>query len=94
MALLLRAEWIVKRFDIPGFSFSSNLISLPASVTALFIFLALTSAESKISITPEFEADDLLILAFGSCRSLIFAADLIMCASGIVKVCPYLELNL
>ncbi len=53
-------------FDCKAMQKLSNFTSLPASLTALFIFLVLTSAESKISITPEFDADDLLILAFGS----------------------------
>ena len=66
MLLPEKAECMVRRFEIPGFDFSSYLISLPASVTLDLNFLRITSEESSNSITPDIEAADLLILELGS----------------------------
>lgn len=59
---------------------------MSVSVTALLNFLALSFGSSSRLIRPLGEAADLLILAVGSCRSMIFAVALGMYGLGSVKV--------
>ena len=69
---------MVSRLEIPGFSSGSKRISLPESVTAERIFLALTRGSSSSSMMPAGEDDDFDIFAVGSWRSVIFAVALRM----------------
>ncbi len=58
---------------MPGLFVSSTSMPEPVSVTARAILRRITSGSSRTSTIPSGDDDDLLILAAGSCRSVIFA---------------------
>ncbi len=68
----------MRRLDTPGFSSGSKRISVPESVTADRIFLALTRGSSRSSMMPAGDDEDFDILAVGSWRSVILAVALRM----------------
>ena len=77
----------------PGLAASSARMLPSVSVTARAIFRRIASGSSSTSMMPATDEDDLLILAVGSCRSVIFATSRMMYAAGTVNVSPYRWLN-
>ncbi len=63
---------------MPGLFVSSAWMPEPVSVTAREILRRITSGSSRTSTIPCGDDDDLLILAAGSCRSVIFATSCMM----------------
>lgn len=63
-----RAEWMVRRLEIPGFDAGSKRMSRSVSVTAERIRLATTAGSSSISMIP-WGLPDFDIFEVGSCRS-------------------------
>jgi hypothetical protein len=76
------------RLVTPGLAGSSARTSLPGSVTARAIFLRIVPGSSSTSMMPAADEDDLLILAVGSCKSVIFATPDKISAEGTWNVGP------
>ena len=69
MSVPVTADWMVSRFDTPGFRVGVVAHFPPLSVTAERIFLAVTFGSSSRLISPASVAADLLIFDVGSARS-------------------------
>ena len=90
VGVTVEADIMLKRLLIPAFvgSFSRYSITPSLSVTALFIFLAITFISSIIEIYPLGLGSDFDIFFSGSCKLIIFAPDFESIPSGILNTSP------
>lgn len=63
------AERMLSRLETPGLASRSKRTSVPSSVTADLIFLAVFFGSSRMLMSPFGDAADLDIFDVGSCRS-------------------------